>query len=248
MRKSVSILFAPLSVTKLPPQLRKVLPSLFTFLNLACGYCIIVYGLAADPPHTAWVHRFLWLAVFFDFMDGLLARQLKAISSFGKQLDALSDLVSFGLVPALYYHHLFQLNNLPAWAPLSLLVLAAAAYRLARFNAEAPTTHFKGLPSPAHALFVTAWPLTNPITEAPYALHELVVVLVAGSALMVTRMQFLSLKGIIFSGWRRTAVLSLFLSVFFVSLFRPSFFLLLMALYVALSLLRNKWNTGRRGV
>jgi len=122
---------------------------------------------------------FVFLGVFFDFFDGLLARKLKVQSNLGLQLDSLADMITSGLVPGLVMFHLFNLAG-PDWMEFSanqsitglsmssnsflpffgLLITLASAYRLANFNIdENQTDAFIGLPTPANALLILSLPL-----------------------------------------------------------------------------------------
>ena len=101
------------------------------------------------------LHLLIALAAVADFLDGLSARLLHAVSGIGKELDSLSDLVSFGLAPAMMI-----LNVMRAAQPESALCYIAVllpvfgALRLARFNVDTRrTTSFIGLPIPANAIF-----------------------------------------------------------------------------------------------
>ena len=73
----------------------KHLPNFITCLNLFSGTIALTFAVQADLKTAAY---FILLAAIFDFMDGLVARALKAYSELGKQLDSLADMVSFGLV------------------------------------------------------------------------------------------------------------------------------------------------------
>ncbi len=143
------------------------LPNLITLLNLACGTVAIVFALEGQ---WQWAVYLVLAASVFDFLDGFTARMLKAYSNTGKQLDSLADMVSFGVVPAVFIYILFKelFLNLPdeagtfyrqlQWVVLVsiFIVPAFSAIRLARFNIEEDHgTFFYGLPTPAHTLFWT---------------------------------------------------------------------------------------------
>lgn len=106
-----------------------------------------------------WAFIFIAAASVFDFCDGASARLLHAYSSMGKELDSLSDLVSFGLAPALLLYNTiayYELNESAiCWVAIPALFIAATgALRLARFNVDdRQTTEFIGLPIPANAIF-----------------------------------------------------------------------------------------------
>lgn len=109
----------------------------------------------AGYPAYVIAFSFILLASVADFLDGLSARLLGAYSPLGKQLDSLSDLVSFGVAPAILLSGMLGAGGAPLWSRLlCLLIPACGALRLARFNIDSSQTHtFKGLPIPANALF-----------------------------------------------------------------------------------------------
>ena len=109
---------------------------------------------------------FVFLGIFFDFFDGLLARKFKVEGELGLQLDSLADMVTSGLVPGLVMFYLFKLGNsnissFSVYLPyLGLLITLASAYRLANFNIDNnQTDSFIGLPTPANALLILSLPL-----------------------------------------------------------------------------------------
>ncbi|MEE9392784.1 MAG: CDP-alcohol phosphatidyltransferase family protein [Planctomycetota bacterium] len=106
----------------------------------------------------------MFIAMVFDFMDGKVARMTKSESAFGVQIDSLSDVLSFGLFPALAFKALYEFE-FGATGKISLILgsfyLIGAVLRLARFNVEAEHEDddhraFRGLPSPAAAASVAA--------------------------------------------------------------------------------------------
>ncbi len=135
---------------------RAIIPGLLTLSNLTCGYLSIVY--ASREEFT--IAGYLILAsAFFDLIDGLAARLLKAASNFGVQLDSLADIVGFG-APTAFLIYKFKLEEIGNWGlAISLLFLVAGALRLARFNTEVSSDlkkhDFKGIPIPVAALLVT---------------------------------------------------------------------------------------------
>lgn len=92
----------------------------------------------------------IFAAAIFDFLDGAMARLLKAYSDMGKELDSLSDLVSFGVAPAAMLYNVCP----PEYSWLAILIPVCGGLRLAKFNIDTrQTTSFIGLPIPANALF-----------------------------------------------------------------------------------------------
>src|ERR1041384_8863559 len=136
------------------------LPNALTCCNLLCGVFGIV--ILMDSSHN---HEFLdfcnlipwlvWAACVFDFLDGFAARMLKVSSPIGKELDSLADMVTFGVLPALYILHYYSdpdaLSGGLSLISLSLIVFSAL--RLAKFNIDTRQTDgFIGVPTPANAL------------------------------------------------------------------------------------------------
>ena len=101
------------------------------------------------------VYLLIGAAAIFDFFDGAAARLLHAVSSIGKELDSLSDLISFGVAPAmLMYNTMIHYNGGEATAFAALAIAVFGAIRLARFNVDdRQTDTFIGLPIPANAIF-----------------------------------------------------------------------------------------------
>lgn len=142
--------------------MRRHIPNLFTLLNLACGTAAIVLTLEGQ---WQWAVYLVLVASLCDFLDGLAARMLNAYSETGKHLDSLADMVTFGVLPAVFIYTIFKnnssdqsLNGALHWIMLGSVVIVPifSAIRLARFNAdESSSPFFMGLPTPAHALFWT---------------------------------------------------------------------------------------------
>ena len=143
----------------------KFIPNLFTFLNLFFGCVAIIQGLKGDLFLLA---IFVLLGVVCDFFDGFFARILKVNSQLGVQLDSLSDLVTFGITPSIVMFSYLSnsdfilensSHNLVKFVPyLSFIITIASSYRLAKFNLDNSLNHFKGLPTPANALFIVFLP------------------------------------------------------------------------------------------
>ena len=131
-----------------------LLPNLFTTSALFAGFYAIVAAIDArfEPAAIA-----IFIAMILDGMDGRIARMTRTESDFGVQYDSLSDMVSFGLAPALvvYQWSLHDLGKL-GWLA-AFIFAAAAALRLARFNTQAGSAdkrYFQGLPCPAAAAVI----------------------------------------------------------------------------------------------
>ncbi len=97
------------------------------------------------PEKLAWAAIFIMIAAAIDFLDGFVARLLKATSTMGKQLDSLSDVVSFGVAPGVIIYQLLRfsfareekgLDVSIVWLLPAFIISCAAAYRLAKFNLD----------------------------------------------------------------------------------------------------------------
>lgn len=129
-------------------MITKTIPSLFTIGNLFLGVAAIILVFHGNPEYAALM---VIIAMLLDGVDGRIARALGAQSEFGKELDSLSDVISFGVAPAfLMYVAAFQeLNPAAAWIITAIFPICGAL-RLARFNTVPGTPgYFVGLPIPA---------------------------------------------------------------------------------------------------
>lgn len=136
---------------------KSVIPNTATALNIASGFLSLVFTSHGDF-HTGAL--FIFIAAFFDLIDGLLARLTKTTSMFGVELDSLADVVSFGAAPAflIYQSYLIKFDFLGIL--ISSLLLIFGAFRLARFNVQIEDIKikldFNGLPIPIAALAVSS--------------------------------------------------------------------------------------------
>lgn len=140
-------------------SIKSYIPNTLTCCNLLSG-CLATYSAFAGNARMA-----LWWIIIgagFDFVDGMSARLLNVSSPIGKELDSLSDDVTFGVAPAaIVFSELSVLSwpaalqSVSAYLPfLAFLMAAFSALRLAKFNLdERQTTSFIGMPTPANALF-----------------------------------------------------------------------------------------------
>jgi CDP-diacylglycerol--serine O-phosphatidyltransferase len=171
-----------------------LLPSLFTVGNMFCGYYAIILG---SKHRFEWAVTFIVLAGILDSLDGRIARMTGSESEFGKELDSLSDFLSFGLAPALVlYHWGFSDLGRLGWL-LPFLLPVAGAMRLARFNIQAgkiDKMYFVGLPIPAGAA-AAVLPLYYLPSGIPEAFRAAALgYVVTLSLLMVSRVKYRSFK------------------------------------------------------
>ncbi len=204
----------------------KQIPNIFTLLNLFFGCMAVVFALQTDaviiyvneefnssfniPEKLTWAAICIIIAAVVDFLDGFIARLMHATSSLGKQLDSLSDVVSFGVAPGAIIYQLlrFSFARQENGLDVSILFLApafiiscAAAYRLAKFNLdEAQSVFFKGVPVPAIGLLIASFPLIlhfssigtiNNLLINKWFLYSIIIIL---SLLMLSGMRMMSLK------------------------------------------------------
>ncbi|MDE5644001.1 MAG: CDP-diacylglycerol--serine O-phosphatidyltransferase [Muribaculaceae bacterium] len=144
-------------------SIKSIIPNSVTCLNLLSGCIAIIFAWHAGEVFAGlsgqtWAFIMIGAAAVFDFWDGATARLLKAYSEIGKELDSLSDLISFGVAPAMLILNVMLLHSDNPLAYGALIMPVCGALRLARFNVdESQTSEFRGLPIPACALFVIGY-------------------------------------------------------------------------------------------
>jgi CDP-diacylglycerol--serine O-phosphatidyltransferase len=161
------------------------LPSSFTATNLGAGCTSLLFTIQG---YYRMALLMILVAAMCDVLDGLIARMLHCTSEFGKQLDSLADIVSFGAAPAMLIlmHKLEHVHLLGAAATVVFLV--CGALRLARFNISAPCKGFIGLPITAAGLLLAMLSLNQGLQPG-----YLLLLMVLLSFLMVSRIPFPSL-------------------------------------------------------
>jgi CDP-diacylglycerol--serine O-phosphatidyltransferase len=183
---------------------------------------------------------FVWAAGIFDFFDGFAARWLKISSPLGKELDSLADMVSFGMVPALFMYTTLTLESPFSYLPyVAILIAVCSALRLAIFNLdESQSDSFKGLPTPANTFFITSLPfLKSPILDVVFSPVVLAAITVVFSLLMVSRIDLFALKFKNFS-WADNKIRFTFLvlAVFLIAILQLAALPFIILSYIALSL------------
>lgn len=128
------------------------IPNTITLINLLCGSIAIV-SLWREQYQTVVI--LVIISLIADFLDGLIARYLKASSLIGKDLDSLADLVTFGLLPSMILYHLAEQQEHSEWNYLCFAVVLFSAIRLAKFNHDTRQSYyFIGLPTPANTMII----------------------------------------------------------------------------------------------
>ncbi|MDH5637522.1 MAG: CDP-diacylglycerol--serine O-phosphatidyltransferase [Nitrospinota bacterium] len=163
-----------------------IVPSLVTSAAFFCGFYTVVASINGDFYKAAWG---IILAMILDGLDGRIARAMGATSNFGVEFDSLSDLMSFGLAPAILMHNwVLQPYGRLGWMAAFLFALCGAL-RLARFNIQQSDTrkdHFVGMPIPAAAgLLAATVLLTTGALEMEKAPGVLMLVTVYALALLM---------------------------------------------------------------
>lgn len=122
----------------------RVFPCIFTLANLLFGFLAIILAYRFELRLAAGM---IMLAVLMDSLDGKVARKFKANSDFGKELDSLSDVISFGLAPAVLIYVFVLQVYIPFWGLwISAAFAMCGALRLARFNLAPSSDYFVGVP------------------------------------------------------------------------------------------------------
>jgi len=180
-----------------------LLPNLLTLGALFAGFYAIIAGMNGDFNKAGWA---ILIAAVMDGLDGRVARMTNTQSAFGAQFDSLSDMVSFGVAPALIMFS-WALSSLgeAGWAA-SFIYMSCAALRLARFNVQLGTVDkrfFVGLQSPVAAGLVTfvAWVgFKYQIEITPFIAVCAAILTAFTGILMISNYRYYSFKEIHFRG------------------------------------------------
>lgn len=214
-----------------------LLPNLFTTAALFCGFYSVV---AAMHGYFEAAASAIFIAMVFDGFDGRVARLIHCESEFGAQFDSLSDLVAFGVAPALVSLS-WSLSTLGkvGWMA-AFIFLVCAALRLARFNTQIGSVdkrYFIGLASPPAAALIAAMVWVS--TEEQIAAESIAIlgaIVVAGAGLlMVSNFKYYSFKNIDIKGRIPFVALLAIIFVYVVIFIDPARVLFASALIYALS-------------
>lgn len=170
--------------------MRSVIPNMLTASNLVFGVIAIIYTLQDNFSLAA---LFIFVAMVADGLDGRVARFFKVSSDFGKELDSLCDLVSFGVAPAVLAYR-FMLQDLGVWGmSIAAMFATCGALRLARFNVNVGIVkgHFMGVPIPAGGCTIATFTLIG--LKPPVWVFAIMVVIVG--LLMVSTIKYPDFKG-----------------------------------------------------
>lgn len=232
-----------------------VVPSLITLSSVFCGFDAIRIALTGQGPDD-WYRAALLIifAMFFDMLDGRVARMTKTQTAFGLQLDSLADIVSFGVAPAVLVYSWSLKHHPTAGLAASFVYVAAGAVRLARFNVlsmnsegapQKPGKYILGLPIPGAAGILISVVVANHAAGGKlydpgyaWAMTALTVLL---SLLMISNVRFRSFKDLKLNV--RSMLLLMFAigsSVLVGSSLQPAFVLVwLLGMYVLIGIVES---------
>jgi CDP-diacylglycerol--serine O-phosphatidyltransferase len=172
------------------------LANIITTFSLACGFLSIIFSLGGHFTLAAWL---VIASVVLDGLDGQLARKINFSSEFGKELDSLVDVVSFGIAPAVL-GYLFIYKNFHFIAIIVLFInLTCSVMRLAKYNItpeEKMTKYFYGLPTTVGGGLLVAFILIHKqYAKLPQPTVFLALVLLL-ALLMISKIRYLNLDGL----------------------------------------------------
>ena len=239
-------------------KIKENIPNFITLANLTCGLFAIIFAFQGSLSYASLC---IFLGAFFDFFDGLTARCLKLNSEFGKQLDSMADMVTFGVAPGfILFHFIFYLQNniilrhsmqensffFPA--SLALLTPILSAYRLANFNIDnRQSNSFVGMPTPLLAIFIAAIPHIDFDQFPMFADIQLVTILAIIMPLfLILDIPVFSLKfnkqESIKSRVNLLRITLIIISIIFFFVFKFAAFPFIVILYLILSLINNLYK------
>lgn len=228
------------------------IPNMVTLGNLMCGSCATVAAMVYGDLVVAF-----WLivaAAVCDFADGAVARLLDQYSKLGVQLDSLADMISFGFAPAAILFGMsadaesaFALSDpLIVVFRMSIFLMAAfSALRLARFNIDdSQLDEFRGLPTPANAIFCAGLGLIYQLDGVALPLEAITALALVMAYLLVSPVRMFSLKFHNLN-WKENRVRYIFLIVALLTIITTALCFhytysipLIIVIYVSISVLR----------
>ncbi|WP_338871179.1 CDP-diacylglycerol--serine O-phosphatidyltransferase [Spirosoma sp. SC4-14] len=228
--------------------LLKHLPNAMTCGNLLCGCVGLVMAMRGHLDTAAWL---IGLAAVLDFGDGFVARLVKVSGPFGKELDSLADVVTFGVLPATIVFQLCWFQQLGPISYAAFLIAVLSALRLANFNIDTRQSEsFIGLPVPANAMLIAAFPLMSryqPQYDTIWQNDVAMGMMIAFSFMLVSEVPLFALKFKSF-GWAENRIKFSFLiaSVLLLLFLQFAAIPLIILLYIVVSLFskERKSETG----
>ncbi len=172
-------------------RIRHTLPNLLTFINLSLGIVALLFAIKDELIQASLL---VMVAALTDRFDGKVARMLDSTSELGKELDSLSDLISFGVAPIIIAWKVSFLDLGIIGYLLTVLFPIAGAYRLARYNVTSFNNVFSGVPITIAGAFLSIINLYNCFSKIRYTYSNVntivsAVIIVLLSYLMVSKIQ-----------------------------------------------------------
>ncbi|MCE5312354.1 MAG: CDP-diacylglycerol--serine O-phosphatidyltransferase [Nitrospiraceae bacterium] len=218
-----------------------ILPNALTLCGMLCGFFSILSSIDGVFVYAAWA---IIIANIFDALDGWIARLTNTATRFGIELDSLSDLVAFGVAPAvmMYKWALVPFGRV-GWA-VAFLFVACGALRLARFNVQTGSSNskaFKGLPIPAAATVLASLVIFyHQFSPSLPDKNIMLLILTAIVALlMVSTFRYHGLKEIDFKERKPFSMLLLFVLVLFVLFIYPYAVFIFVMAYLIWGIIEN---------
>lgn len=215
-----------------------LLPNILTLGALFAGFYAVIAGMSGNFNEAGWA---ILIAGVLDGLDGRIARLTRSQSAFGAEFDSLSDMVSFGMAPALImFSWAFEPLGRLGWAA-SFFYMACAALRLARFNVQLGTVDkrfFMGLQSPVAAGLITFIPWVGykyEVEVTALVAYPAAAVMVLTGLLMISNYRYFSFKVLNVKGTVPYIVLLLTLALLVVVAQNPQELLLAMCVIYAAS-------------
>lgn len=194
----------------------KALPSCFTVGNLFLGIMSIILAFQQQWQYAAIM---VIIGMLLDGLDGRVARMLNTQSEFGKELDSLSDVISFGVAPAIIMYVSVLKNTGPEGWFLTAIFPICGALRLARFNVSpGQSGYFIGLPITAAGGILATMALYNEYVENQYILMLAMLFL---SYLMVSQIKYPAFKKMKISKITYAAIVLFIIAMAIVAIFYP---------------------------
>jgi CDP-diacylglycerol---serine O-phosphatidyltransferase len=225
-----------------------ILPNLFTISALFAGFYAIVAALKSSYDNAAIA---IFVAMIMDSLDGRIARLTQSVTSFGAELDSLSDMVAFGAAPAIviYSWTLYSLGKF-GWLA-SFIFIAGVALRLARFNTQINQSkrYFQGLPCPAAAAVLAGITWVGKDFGAPNQIPNIAIAIITIflGILMVSNVRFRSFKDLnLKNNVPFAVILILVLAIVFISIDPPKVLLAIFATYALSGPIMTIWELRKK--
>lgn len=229
-------------------SIKKHIPNTITCFNLLSG-CMSILFIASGMPLKAAI--MILVAGLFDFLDGFAARMLNEHSPIGRDLDSLSDVVSFGVAPGLIMSYMMnngldmpqlRVYDVDLMPCLGFMLPVFAAIRLARFNIDhSQDFAFRGLPAPGMAIFVASLPMAlakvGHLTDGALGFWACLGITILLSFMMISNLRFFSFKMKTLA-WKGNQVRWIFIAIALVGIliFKTLALPFIMVIYILMSI------------